>query len=125
MVSNATVPSWVPKTPIEMKVYGDRMLITLDPLVTEYKIKDPETGRELIWYLPEVHSERTRLASVRAVGEEASTRFQPGDKIVVSWHCGTRLHLIDKIVFGQLWDEDLLRIIRTEEVLASVAFLKE
>ena len=122
MVSKTVVPSWVPKTAIDLKVYGDRLLITLDPLVTEYRIKDPETGRELVWYLPEVHSERTRIATIRAVGDN-TPNFKVGDKIIVSWSCGNRLHLIDKTVFGQIWDEDLLRVIRTEEVVAAVAFL--
>jgi hypothetical protein len=45
---------------------------------------------------------------------------QSGDKVVVSWHCGTRLHFMDKEVFGQIWDEDLLRVIRSEEVLATL-----
>ena len=111
---------------IQLKTYGTRMLIVLDELTTGKKIVDAETGRTFTLHTPEVHSERTRTATIKSVGSQAAEEgFSPGDRIVVSWHCGTRLHFIDKAVFGRVWDEDLLRVIRTEEVLASVVALEE
>lgn len=111
---------------IQLKTYGTRMLIVLDELITGKQITDPVTGRVFTLHTPEVHSERTRTATIMGVGKEAAEEgFKEGDRIVVSWHCGTRLHFIDKAVFGKVWDEDLLRVIRTEEVLASVVALEE
>lgn len=106
---------------LTLKTGGDRMLITLDELIKGKTFLDPNTGREMTLHVAEVHSERTRIATVRAVGPKALEEgFNVGDKVVVSWHCGTRLHFMDKEVFGQIWDEDLLRVIRTEEVLATL-----
>ena len=106
---------------ITLQTYGDRMLVILDELITGKKIVDPNTGREFTLHTPDVHSERTRIATVKTVGPKALEEgFKVGDRVIISWHGGTRLHFIDKAIYGKIWDEDLLRVIRTEEVLASV-----
>ena len=106
---------------LNLKTYGDRLVIVLDDLAADSVYKDPTTGRVFRLKNADEHSERTRFATVMAVGDdqEMVVRFKPGDRVIVSWHCGVRIHLLDKTIYGRVWPEDLLRIVRMEEILAS------
>jgi hypothetical protein len=106
---------------IVLTTYGDRLLVVLDQFVDTIVHKD-ESGREFTLKAPETHSERTRGATIMAVGDDPYTRerYSVGERILVSWHCGTRLHLLDKIIWGRTWPEDLLRVIRVEEILVKM-----
>jgi co-chaperonin GroES (HSP10) len=106
---------------LDLQTYGDRLVIVLDDLAEDTVYKDPTTGKVFRLKNADSHSERTRFATVMAVGDdlECIRRFKVGDRVIVSWHCGVRIHLLDKTIYGQLWPEDLLRIVRTEEILAS------
>lgn len=106
---------------LDLKVYGDRVVIVLDEMAEYTVYKDPTTGKVFRLSNADEHSERTRFATVMAVGDDPETinRFKPGDRIIMSWHGGTRIHLLDKTIYGRVWPEDLLRIVRTEEILAS------
>jgi len=123
MVLEDKAPEAAPETPVqdlELRVLGDRLVIVLDDLAEEIIHKDPVTGRVFRMKIADEHSERTRLATVMAVGDDPTLegRFRVGDRAIVSWHCGVRLHLINKTVFGKTWSEDLLRIVRKDEILA-------
>jgi co-chaperonin GroES (HSP10) len=106
---------------LDLKVYGDRVVVVLDEMAEFTVYKDPSTGRVFKMTNADEHSERTRFATVMAVGDnpETQSRFKVGDRIIMSWHGGTRLHFLDKTVYGRMWSEDLLRIVRDEEILAS------
>jgi co-chaperonin GroES (HSP10) len=103
---------------IKLIVYGDRLVVVYDDFVDTMVFKKPD-GKEFAMKAPDTHSERTRGATVMAVGDDEETQrnFKVGDRLLLSWHSGTRLHLMDKIVYGRTWPEDLLRVIRTEEIL--------
>jgi len=106
---------------LDLQTYGDRLVIVLDDLAEDTVYKDPTTGKVFRLKNADEHSERTRFATIMAVGDdpECQSRFELGDRIIVSWHCGVRIHLLDKTIYGRVWPEDLLRIVRTEEILAS------
>lgn len=106
---------------LDLRVYGDRLVVILDELAEYTVYKDPTTGKVFRISNAEEHSERTRFATIKAVGDdpETASRFKVGDRVIVSWHGGTRLHLLDKTIYGRVWPEDLLRIFRSEEILAS------
>lgn len=122
-----TVPQDQQVEDLDLKVYGDRVVIVLDELAEYTVYKDPTTGKVFRISNADEHSERTRFATVKAVGDnpETNQRFHPGDRVIVSWHCGVRIHLLDKTIYGKVWPEDLLRIVRDEEILASFTSTKE
>jgi len=89
-----------------MKIYpvADRLYILVDEMVDK-------KGRI---FLPAVHSERTRTATIMAIGDEVdSKKFKVGDSIIIAWHAGLHLHLIGEDIVG-----DLHRIISINEILA-------
>lgn len=106
---------------LDLTVYGDRLVIVLDEMAEYTVYKDPTTGRVFKLSNADEHSERTRFATIMAVGDDPETvrRFKTGGRVIVSWHGGTRIHLLNKTIYGKVWKEDLLRIVRTEEILAS------
>jgi co-chaperonin GroES (HSP10) len=106
---------------ITLTVYGDRLVVVYDDFVDTMVYKKPD-GKVFAMKAPETHSERTRGATIMAIGtdDDALKNFKVGDRILLSWHSGVRLHLMDKIVYGRTWPEDLLRVIRTEEILTKM-----
>jgi co-chaperonin GroES (HSP10) len=44
-------------------------------------------------FIPDRHSEQTRIGTVIAIGDKV-TRYAPGDRIVMSYYTGTVLHLM-------------------------------
>lgn len=106
--------------------YGDRMVVVFDDFVDTLVFKDKE-GKAFSMKAPETHSERTRAATIMAIGDDPEMRqhFKVGDRIFLSWHAGTRLHLLDKIIYGRTWPEDLLRVVRSEEVLVKLERVSE
>lgn len=106
---------------VALKAYGDRLVVVYDDFVDTIVHKD-KLGREFSMKAPDSHAERTRAATVMSVGDDPYTteRFRVGDRLLLSWHSGTRLHLLDKIIYGRTWPEDLLRVIRVEEILVKL-----
>ena len=101
-----------------IRVNEDRMFVILEPMVTEMTIDGP-AGKKMKIPIPEAHSERSRIGVVQKVGEKV-TRYKPGDSVLLSTYAGVRIHLIDKEIDGQKIDEDRFRIVREEEVLATL-----
>ena len=64
--------------------------------------------------LPEVHSERSRVGTVRAAGPECE-HVREGDRVLVWWADGKHLHDIESYVL-----DDLKRFIKEDEILAIV-----
>ena len=64
--------------------------------------------------LPEVHSERTRKAVVRAIGDEVK-KYKVGDKVLISYFTGTHLHLFELNAYDK---PDLHRMVRQDAILA-------
>lgn len=105
---------------IKVRVYGERLLVAFDDLAEEQVITDG-AGRTFTVKVPEQHSERTRIATILDVGTGPdATQYKAGERILVSWHSGVRLHLLDKLLMGRSWKEDLLRVITPQEVLLLV-----
>lgn len=92
----------------DLKLYpwGDRLYIILD--------EPKESVGSII--LPERHSERSRVATVSAVGEGVK-HFNVGDKVLISYYTGIFIHIPD---FAYRGKEDLHRIVREDEILAKV-----
>lgn len=109
-------------TKIKLTPVGDRLAVIFDEFVETMATVNEHTGAVFQIPVPKTHSERSRAATVMAVGTDPETQamFKAGDRIILSWHAGVRLHLLDKIVYGKVWDEDLLRVVRTDEVVTKV-----
>jgi co-chaperonin GroES (HSP10) len=90
-----------------LTLFGRRVLLLLDA-IAERKI-----GSII---LAEKHSERSRTATVVAVGNDV-TEYRAGDRVLLSWYTGVHLHLIGEELFGVPVDEDRHRIVRDEEIL--------
>ena len=100
-----------------LTVNQDRLFVILEPMIKEMTISGPG-GKPMKIPIPE-HSERSRIGVVQKVGEKV-TRYKPGDYVLLSIYAGVRIHLIDKEIDGQKIDEDRFRIVREEEVLATL-----
>lgn len=91
---------------LKLVPWGDRIYLILD---------DPKESVGLI-QLPERHSERSRTATVSAIGEEVK-HFNVGDKVLISYYTGIFVHLPDLAFRSK---EDLHRIVREDEILAKI-----
>jgi co-chaperonin GroES (HSP10) len=69
--------------------------------------------------LPENHHERSRIGLIKQVGD-AVTKYFPGDRVLLSVYAGVRIHLIGRDIDGEPIDEDRHRIIRQEEIVATL-----
>jgi chaperonin GroES len=100
----------------------DNVLIVIDPMVEKVK------GL----YMPQDHGERSRVATVVAVGpgmtnhngELVPPLLKVGDRVVIKWHTGDHLHLPGKTmeVFGKTTDIDEItfRIMRSCDALSVI-----
>jgi co-chaperonin GroES (HSP10) len=88
------------------QLFGNRLLIQCDDM-------KEQVGRII---MPNQHSERSRTAQVIAVGDRVEN-YMVGDKVLISWHIGTHIHLPGQELFGITVDEDKTRIVRDEEIL--------
>ena len=86
---------------------GPRMYVILEP------VKEKVIGGI---YVPDLHSELTRIAVVQAIGEDV-TRYKVGDRVIMSYNAG---RVINPVVDGFTPTNDTHRIITEEEVLAQV-----
>lgn len=66
-------------------------------------------------YVPDNHSERSRIGRVIATGDEV-TRYVPGDRIFMSFYSGV---VTEFPQYGMLGD--VHRIVREEEILGKLA----
>jgi len=66
-------------------------------------------------YLPDQHSEGTRLAKVLAVGKDVDADVEVGSIWAVQWHAGTPLHFVTSGIL-----DDTRRIISESELMAKV-----
>lgn len=83
---------------------GDRVYIELEPM----------QDRTKSIMLPDDHHERTRVATVTAVGPECE-HLAVGDTVLVSYYTGTILHLLQYALTGINH-----RIARESEIMARV-----
>jgi len=91
---------------LKLSPWGDRLYIILD---------EPKESVGAI-ILPERHSERSRVATVSAVGKEVK-HIKVGNKVLISYYTGVFIHLPDFAFRGK---EDLHRIVREDEILAKI-----
>jgi chaperonin GroES len=103
---------------MKLRLREDCMLVFCDPDIKKI-------GNILV---PEDHSERTRKATIIAVGPGLRERdgtirpvgYKVGDRIIMKWHAGDRLHLPTDTINGEPVDEIRHRIIREHEALAAI-----
>lgn len=99
---------------MKLKLNGRRYLVEYD--------KFQEKVGSII--MPENASERSRLATVLAVGfageDEPELFCKPGDRILLNWYDGKRIHLPGRELYGSQVDEERHRIIDEAEVKAIV-----
>lgn len=103
---------------MRLKVFDDRIYVVLEPMITEKEIAGPG-GTSMKIKLPEQHHERSRVGIIKQTGN-AVTRYGVGDKVLLSTYAGVRIHLIDREIDGEPIDEDRHRIIREEEIIATI-----
>lgn len=83
---------------------GDRLYVVMDDFTQKI-------GSLIV---PETHSERSRIGTVASVGDDVRN-LKPGDRILISFYTGIKLHLPEFYSH-----EDLHRIVREGEVLAKI-----
>ena len=66
-------------------------------------------------YLPDNHSEGTRLAKVISKGKDVSPEVDVGSIWAVQWHAGTALHFVASGIL-----DDTMRIMSESELMARV-----
>jgi co-chaperonin GroES (HSP10) len=103
---------------LRIKVNDDRIYVVLTPMVTSTEMT-LENGRTVSIAIPEQHHERSRIGIVKQVGDGV-TKYFPGDKVLLSVYAGVRIHLIGRNIDGEPIDEDRHRIIRQEEIVATI-----
>ncbi len=77
------------------------------------KVEEKKTDGGI--YLPDQHSEGTRLAKVLVKGPDVSADVEVGGIYAVEWHVGTALHFVTS---GML--NDTLRLVSESELMARV-----
>jgi len=65
-------------------------------------------------FLPERHSERSRVATVMGVGNEV-TKWKKGDRVLISWYVGVIIAII-----GMDFEADRHRMVTEDEILGKV-----
>lgn len=70
-------------------------------------------------YVPDNHAERSRVGIIKDIGPEVK-EYKVGDKILISWYSGTRIHLDGDKLYGEPVDEDSFRVLRECEILAQI-----
>lgn len=104
---------------MKVEVYGDRMLVILDPIQEREHETTDALGRKFKVHLPDKHSERSRTGEVMAAGGEVKN-YKEGDRVLVSMYTGVRLHLIGAEMYGRPVDEETFRVVREGEILAKI-----
>jgi len=79
-----------------------------------YLVLDEHKEKEGSIYLPEKHSERSRVATVIEVGKEVKL-YEKDDRVLVSWYTGVIMN-----VMGMDMKADLHRMLNEDEILAKV-----
>ncbi len=77
------------------------------------KVEEKKTDGGI--YLPDNHSEGTRLAKVLDKGKDVSPDIEIGSVWAVQWHAGTALHFVTS---GML--NDTFRLISESELMARI-----
>ena len=103
---------------MKIRVNDDRIFVILEPMVTT-SVSTNKFGERVEIALPENHHERSRVGLIKQVGE-AVTKYVPGDRVLLSVYAGVRIHLIGRTIDGEPIDEDRHRIIRAEEIVATL-----
>ena len=103
---------------MRIKVNEDRIYVVLEPMITTRTITN-KRGETVEIAIPENHHERSRIGLVKQVGDLV-TKYVPGDRVLLSVYAGVRIHLIDREIDGEPIDEDRNRIIRQEEIIATI-----
>ena len=103
---------------MRINVQGDRCFVILEPMVTTKTITN-KFGEAVEIELPENHHERSRIGVIQQVGPDVMGYF-PGDRVLLSTYAGVRIHLIGRQIDGKDIDEDCYRIIRAEEIIATL-----
>lgn len=104
---------------MRLQLFDDRLFVVLD-----------EVGEKKVGslYVPDDHAERSRIGTVMDVGpglKEWNGTITPmvykiGDRVLVSWYTGTRVHLDGAELYGKPVVEDSFRIMRECEILGKV-----
>ena len=92
---------------MELKLFGRRIYAVLNP------VGEKQVGSIVI---PGMHSELTRLATIKAVGEKVEN-FKVGDQVLISYHSGV---VIQPVEDGFTPSNDIFRILTEDEILAKI-----
>jgi co-chaperonin GroES (HSP10) len=103
---------------MHIRVNDDRIYVVLEPMV-KTSVSTNKFGERVEIALPENHHERSRIGLVKQVGD-AVTKYFPGDRVLLSVYAGVRVHLLGREIDGEPIDEDRHRVIRQEEIIATL-----
>lgn len=95
---------------MKLQLFDDRLFAILG------EVEEKKIGSIII---PGSHSERSRIGVVMETGPDV-INYKVGDKILVSWYTGTRIHLDGDELYGKPVVEDAFRILRESEILGKV-----
>jgi co-chaperonin GroES (HSP10) len=95
---------------LRLQMFEDRLFVILG------EVEEKKIGRIIV---PDSHSERSRIGVVMDVGPEVKD-YKVGDRILVSWYTGTRVHLDGETMYGKPVVEDAFRVMRECEILGKV-----
>ena len=84
---------------------GFRVYIVLDKV---------ESGKVGGVYLPDKHSEQSRIGTIKAVGKEVED-YKAGDRVLVQYYSGVAIHLIKEGIL-----DDTNRIFNASNILSLV-----
>lgn len=104
---------------MRLQLFDDRLFVILD------KVEEKKIGS---LYVPDDHAERSRIGTVMEVGPGlrewngtiTPMNYRVGDRVLVSWYTGTRIHLDGEKLYGEDVYEDSHRIMRECEILGKV-----
>ena len=95
---------------MRLSLRDDRLFVILN------KVEGKKIGSI---FVPDNHDERSRIGTVMEIGPGVEG-YEVGDKILMSWHTGTRIHLPGETMYGEAIDEESFRVCRECEILGQV-----
>lgn len=104
---------------MRLQLFDDRLFVILN------KVEEKKIGS---LYVPDNHDERSRIGTVMEVGPGlrewngtiTPMNYKVGDKVLVSWYTGVRVHLPGEKMYGDDVCEETSRVVRECEILGKV-----
>jgi co-chaperonin GroES (HSP10) len=93
---------------------GKRILLQLNPVKELSKKIIKDDGSEGKLFIPDNHSEESRIAIILAIGDKVEN-YKPGDKVLVPFFVGTVMHFPGEGIL-----DDTIRMATQEAIWAKI-----